>query len=1151
MSNPSNLYAEKVFAEHPLVLWPLDDKLDYLSLITETQRNIGALWNGTGGGANLTIEPPSSIPFPESFVSTIYSDVPSTPTHDVSTWSPDLINFTDLDQELGSFSVGTYLYCDSAYMNSVSIGYEYTDPDTSEIVRNYKTFQTSVTQVWIFISETFEIPNVNAELRAFISINVNSGGSTSEAYSFYVNGITVGQWSEEFNATSLGVHSETIPSTVSIYGGENAIKAEPYGISNEDGYYLVNNGLLAKNTSIPLVFGAANVTKIFPSEDASIIFPGKGFLNKKGKYLDYTVEFWARINSDATTDKRIFGPIASTDGLYVNNGFLTLSIGNTFGSHFVGEWFRPMLIQIRLIRDSASLLVNGERVISFTLDTESLSLPDELDEQGKNQDWLGFYCYSDVYPFEIDCVGIYPYQVPINVAKRRWVYGQAVISPESINSSYNGSSIFVDYPFAGYTSNYSYPNLAKWSQGTFDNITTTSNSLAVPNYRLPEIFTGTKSLTDFYSDNKEIQAGTYKFITFNPNETWDNNHSYINFPSFNILTDEVHAVFGIFSSTNLSSEETLFKIYNPGTGNSFTVRKDLDEIHYYLTFNGIEEEIYTSTAITSGSLFATGFIIDDLVDTFGGNVSTFFGDRSGLKIYVAGENNLQYSFTGKMYSFAFCTTLNTSVIKNHFNNNGIAILSDAEDLLGHTGSYTLLPLEEYGSFYLDIASYGYWEDYLPLSYFGKYVKDKSGVDYYDLDFLQFNIDYPSTSIFAEQESEPYTYYDTTNAFVKSYVTFQYINDGANALQSSFIYEEKLNTKKIIDLDLYPNWTQTRFEIINGTLLYPSKSIDFNKLAIVYHIEFFVRGVIKKQLEIKKLEIASQALNNNSFNQIGTRFGLNMFPYHKTGIYYDYKIKNPFIIYKGSSPYLYLTKDSGITISGDFDPKISRGIAISINESKSSSYQINAIQLWMKYDQQFFPETPIELFDIKDKVDTIKFYFVADTTEGNRAKIYAKSLTTGEDFDGLVYYVNGNMVREPRISLSEWVSLGISFSNSLNFDSYSGSINLSGPMTFNNISYYQANSLQQLQKYITRPWIRVKNDGVIDLDWQYWVNDYVWQGVLVLASSNLYTTNPSEIYKSYIGTNKIIVDDQEGISFDDDKLKIYTETTWQTTVKTPV
>jgi hypothetical protein len=1151
MSNASNLYAEKVFAEHPLGLWALDDKLDYISLISEAQRNISSAWDVENGGIEATLTPPSGVPFPDSTTTTVFSQVFLTDTNDVNFWSPDLINFTSLDQDKGSFCVGSYVYCDSAYMNSISIGYEYTDPNTLEVTRNYKTFQTSVTQTWLFISETFEIPNVNAQLRAFLSINVSSGGSTTEAYRFYVNGVTVGQWSEEFNAKSLGVSYETIPLGISTYGGHNGVKASAYGLEDNPGYYIAYPNLLARNTSIPMVFGASNLTKLSPSNTASLIVPGKGFLNKKGQFLDYTIEFWAKINSDSGTDKKIFGPISSTDGLYVNQGFLTFAVGDNFGSHFVGEWFRPMLIHIRIIKDSVSVLLNGEQVIAFSINTDTLELPNELDQDGNNQDWLGFYSYEDVFPYEIDCVAIYPYSVPLNIAKRRWVYGQAVISTESINSSYNGSSAFIDYPFANYTSNYTYPNFANWNQGSFDNLNTTATSLSTPLYRLPEIFTGSKTLQNFYDDNQAIQSGANKFITFKPNSTWEGVQSYINFPSLNILNDEVHTIYGIFSSDSLLLEETLFKIYNTSTGNFFAVRKDLDEIHYYLNYNGQEEEIYRSSVVQEEELFVAGINIDRLVSSFGGNVATFFGSKNNLRLYVAGEEDNQYSFNGKMYSFGLSTSFNTSTISNHFSENGIALLDSTEELLGHTASYTLLPLEEYGLFYLDIGISGYWEDYLPLSYFGKYVSGKTGNYYYDLDFLQFNIDYPAPVSVIEHITEPYITYNTENASVKTYITFQYITDGANSLQENFTTTIPVSESNIIDIDLYPNWTTTKFEVIDGTLIYPSKLIDFNSLAIVYHVEFDCKGIIKKPVQIKKLELASQALNDNSFNPIGTRFGINLFPYKKSGIYYDYKSKNPFSIYKGTSPYLYLTRDSGIKVRGEFDPQTSRGIAISINESKSSSYQINAIQLWMKYDKSMFPENELELFDIKYKNDTIKFYYVSDTLKRNRAKIIAKSLNTGQEFNGLSYYQNGILVREPRISLNEWLSLGISFSNSLSFNSYIGSIDLNGEMLFNNISYYQANSLQQLQKYITRPWISVKNDGLVDLDWQYWLNDYVWQGVLVVASTNLYSTNPDEIYKTYIGTNKIIVDDSQGISFDPEKVSIYSERSWQTTIKTPV
>jgi hypothetical protein len=50
---------------------------------------------------------------------------------------------------------------------------------------------------------------------------------------------------------------------------------------------------------------------------------------------------------------------------------------------------------------------------------------------------------------------------------------------------------------------------------------------------------------------------------------------------------------------------------------------------------------------------------------------------------------------------------------------------------------------------------------------------------------------------------------------------------------------------------------------------------------------------------------------------------------------------------------------------------------------------------------------------------------------------------------------------------------------------------------------------------------------------------------------LYCVNPDLIYKAYLGTNKIIIDDSEGMIFDADKVKIYADTSWQTSVRVPV
>lgn len=1198
MSNPSNLYAEKIFSEHPLVLWALDDKVDYVSLISEARRNIESQWTVTNGTANT--DPGSGAvdaPFPDSLSTNILGSVPSGATNVISLVSPNLTNFSDMSSTLGSFSIGSYFYSNSVYVDSVSIGFEYTDPDTSAKVQDLKTFVDPLYNKWSFISSTFQIPEKAAAFRIIIKISTVSGGASASDYSFFINGITAGQWAEEFHATSLGVAASTLPADIALSQGY-AVEAVPYGIENINGYYLASQtSLFAKNTSIPLVYGASGVTKIVPNTDnPSIIIPGQGFLNELGRYGDYTVEFWARINSDTSVPRRIFGPISSSDGLYVESGFLTLKIGDSFRSHFVGEWYRPMLIDIRLIKDSASLLINGEQVLSLSFDTDSISLPSIFDSTNqKSQDWLGFYAYSDVPEIEIDCVAIYPYQVPITVAKRRWVYGQGVESPEGINSAYGGISAFIDYSFAGYTSNYSYPAFAKWRQGSFDNLIASNVTLQTPEYSLPEIFLGTKTLKSLYDDNQSIQIGSNNFITFRPNETWDGVDAYFNFPSFDILNDEIHALYAVVQiNQNDLTEQTIFEIKNTINGNKFSVRKDGPHIDYYLTFNGVEEEILTGQTIPLGVKTAVGINIEDLVASFGSNVASFFGNRNGLTIYVGGDDSGDRTFAGYLYSFGVSTSYNKSQISNHFLSNGLADPSSADELLIHTASYTLLPSEAYDNFYLDIGISGYWQDYMPLSYFAKYVKNDVGNEYYDLDFIQFNVDYPEPSKLTEENigTESFSYedlylsyasptqktyadlddplengwsdyldmseayvkknvYNTDAASVKSYVTFQYLADGANASIDSFIFTDKPLEQKILDISEHAEWASTKFEVVNNTLIYPSKTVDFNELAIVYHLEFNSRGILTKPIALRTLSLASQALNDNSFNPIGTKFGNDLYPYKRSGIYYDYKSKNPFSIYKGSTPYLYMTRNSGIEVRGDFFTSIDRGLSLPVNQAIANNYRISAFQTWYRNDNTSFLSSPVQLFEINHKNERIKFYTISTNPSGTRAKIYAINDSTGEEVNGLSYYINGSLVREPVLTIKEWAIIGISFSSGLIFDSFLGSINVNGPGVFNNISYYQATDLQQIQSVITRPWANVKAEDGVNYDWQYWDTNYSWNGMLVVSRSSTYGVNPSEIYKTYIGTNKIIIDDGEGMILDSDKLKIYDTVEWSSSVITPV
>ena len=118
MTTPSNLYAEKIFAEHPTILWALDDQADYISLIDETDRDLG-LWTVTNGTA--TSSSFSNEPFPDSVTSIIEGDVPAVTSESVVCVSQNIINFTEIDQYLKTFCVGAYFYSESPYLTAVSI----------------------------------------------------------------------------------------------------------------------------------------------------------------------------------------------------------------------------------------------------------------------------------------------------------------------------------------------------------------------------------------------------------------------------------------------------------------------------------------------------------------------------------------------------------------------------------------------------------------------------------------------------------------------------------------------------------------------------------------------------------------------------------------------------------------------------------------------------------------------------------------------------------------------------------------------------------------------------------------------------------------------------------------------------------------------
>jgi hypothetical protein len=365
-------------------------------------------------------------------------------------------------------------------------------------------------------------------------------------------------------------------------------------------------------------------------------------------------------------------------------------------------------------------------------------------------------------------------------------------------------------------------------------------------------------------------------------------------------------------------------------------------------------------------------------------------------------------------------------------------------------------------------------------------------------------------------------YDTTNSLVRSYITFQYIKNGANLSSENFTNLERPSNDSIVVPK--EDWRYTKYEVVNNMIVYPPVDASVLDLAIVTHLEFNVKGILKNKVSIRNLEYASQAFNATSTNPIGTRFGQEIYPYKKLGFYYDYKGRNPFTIYKGTSPYLYLTRYTGLELKGAYDPLENRGLSIPINKEKSDNFKVLAMQTAIRYDQDAFPYSSTEIFEIKSKDAHIKFYMVAIHPTGQRAKIYAVDAKTGRLENGINFYWNGKIVKEPVMTIKEWGFLGISFTKLLDFKNRVGVINFNGPITFNTVSYYQSTNLQEVQKIQARPWFSVENAPPETLEWDYWRSSgFLWEGVLIVSSKNYYGVSPSTIYKSYTGTNKIIID----------------------------
>lgn len=1149
MTNSLNLYATRVFAEHPISLWALDESLGYISLISEENRDFSE-WSISGATLvdkeTLLDEVPVQ-PFKDSVANHLLEEDSSGIFNLQSNFS---INEEDVEQDLGSFAIGFYAFAFNRSFQA-RIGFTYINPENDEEYEVVKSVNVpaQIRPGWSFVQETFSLPSSFSNLSPFFEIEYFK---TDIPFELSINGISFGQWSEEFSTTSLGVSPISLPDDIAL--SSLAVEAKPYGLQGSSGYYLSNGtSLYAKNTGMPLVIGSRNSTVITPNNDLpSLIIPGNGFMNELGKFSPATFEFWASIQSNAISDKKIFGPIASEDGVYVDRHLLKLKIGNRVGSYSVGEWARPLLINIRTTDKNASMLVNGEEVVSLVFSEGAPELATEKDEFGRSQDWLGFYAHEDVPIVQIESVAVYSYEVPAIVQKRRFVYGQGVDFPTSITGMNHSSTVAVDYSVSNYAKNVRYPATNRWSAAHSENLLTTKTHLSLPDYKVPQLFLN--------SDSKDWHAASYEYFdedspyfSFNYDESWSEIQGYLYFENIGFLKESPASIYGVFETTEESdSRQTLMRFVNSNEGTALDISLESGTISYSMEFinSDLEKEteiFYECSGNLVGDKFAVGLDFTLASRNFGNRVSAFIGTIQSSKLFIGGNSEYSNTFSGKIHRISISGKNNLGKMRNVFSTNGLALdyldgeLADNSNKLTQTATYTLVGSKVINKFELDIATDSYWEDYIPLSYFGKYAVDQKQDQFFTLDFLQFNIDYVRLQRFSNNN------YDTSQMPVRSYVSFQYLKNGANQNPTYFNNTEALPKDGVVSPG--DEWINTKYEVLNDTVIKLPLGINIKNVALVLHLEIVSSGVINDNIKIKFLDIASQALGYSP-NKIKTKFGAEVIPYKKSGLYFEYKGVSPFSTYKQSTPYLYLTKHSGIRSRAPLTFLGNEGLSLPINKNLASFFKIDAIQMVLRYEETSFPISPVQVFEIQSATDYIKFYLVADSNTQRRGQIYAIDNNTGRLRSDIVYYIDGKVVKRPILNLNTWFTLGLSFTNTISFENVAGALRFTSPILFNNVSYYQTTQLAEVQRFAYRKWSAVRSGLDQSIDWAEW-DSVSWQEVLFLASTSPDITDLSDIYGIYTGTNSFIFDSSSDLVINNYSSSVYKDLSWNSSIITPV
>ncbi len=859
------------------------------------------------------------------------------------------------------------------------------------------------------------------------------------------------------------------------------------------------------------------VDGIFPP---AITHYGYGLFTNAGKYNTYTSEFWMRIDARTTEATRIWGSYSTLDGLWVNDNYITLVVGKENKSYAVENWYRPMLVNVTYTPTQARLLINGQEVITLSYVTDDLDFTPLSENLDEFDSVIGFAVGNNVKLFEVDCISLYSYIVPDDVLKRRFVWGQGVRENTQLSTAYETQTTYIDYPYSEYSNNVIYPDLYSWESGYANNLISTRQSLKTPAFELPEIFINGRNRDELYLENLFRQNdGQEAFFTFQPEYNWDQ-PSYLYFNNINKLTEPPQSIYGVFQiddgMIDLSDpvEETLMR-FEKESGEVISITARSHNIYYYyMDRRRIMETPFKIIHDAHLDTTTVGFEINKLLhsesnDPTIARLKNFFANLSDIKLYVGGDGN--ETFSGFIYKIGIADT--SSAARNNlsskFDANGIA----SESLLDVYSSYTLVPRVEYGEFWLDVAADSYWEDAIALSLLGK------NLDVPTLDFFQFNIGHDGAY---EIKGD---YYDFSKSELQAYVAFQPIEETVQKSIMDFEITEPLPINRVVRPVEIEN---TKYAVVNGSVIYPPEGVNYYEYRVLIFFDILTENAIHAPFQIKNLSLAPQAYEENS--DVGTLFGSRI------------QSTDPFAIYKESTPYLYLTKDSGV------EP-LEGTVEIPFNENQVYPYPVNMITAWIK--PNFINMKDEMLLEVSiDGRDYVNLQIDSTAENTEQTKTFRVVSNNEEIPVQSKLYKNDETLEGPGLSITlddnQWAFVGIELPYPLPAGSKTGRTILHTGAVFQNVTVSKVTTRGLASISIIRDYADLKKQR-----YQYWTGfDWTYKELLTTESSFAYQTSPTDAFNIYSGNNGLVIGEDSHLDVEDTKGAVLLNVDWKTYDRRP-